>query len=59
MAEFKSIKDTVWKRLHDWETNFLSQAGKENLLFFLISNNSLIESVRHPSVHWTYTKGNT
>jgi hypothetical protein len=32
MREFKSIKDKVWKRLHDWNTKFLSQNGKEVLL---------------------------
>jgi hypothetical protein len=32
MSEFKSIKDRIWKRLHDWKTKFLSQAGKEILL---------------------------
>ncbi|XP_062170478.1 uncharacterized protein LOC133876208 [Alnus glutinosa] len=32
MGEFKGIKDRVWKRLHDWKTKFISQAGKEILL---------------------------
>jgi hypothetical protein len=32
LKEFKSIKDRVWKRLHDWKSKFLSQAGKEILL---------------------------
>jgi len=32
MKEFKSIKDRVWKRLNDWKTKFLYQAGKEILL---------------------------
>jgi hypothetical protein len=32
MSEFKSIKDRIWKRLHDWKNKFLSQAGKEILL---------------------------
>jgi hypothetical protein len=30
--EFQGIKDRVWKRLNDWKTKFLSQAGKEVLL---------------------------
>jgi hypothetical protein len=30
--EFQSIKDSMWKRLNDWKTIFLSQAGKEILL---------------------------
>jgi hypothetical protein len=36
MKEFKSIKDRVWKRLNDWKTKFLSQAGKEILLKALV-----------------------
>lgn len=32
MAEFQGIKARVWKRLQDWELNFLSQAGKEILI---------------------------
>jgi hypothetical protein len=32
LSEFKSIKDMVWKRMNDWKTKFLSQAGKEILL---------------------------
>lgn len=32
LQEFKSIKDRVWKRLHDWKSKFLSQVGKEILL---------------------------
>jgi len=32
MSEFKSIKDRIWKRLHDWKNKSLSQAGKEILL---------------------------
>jgi hypothetical protein len=31
IKEFKGIKDRVWKRLRDWKTKFLSQAGKEIL----------------------------
>jgi hypothetical protein len=30
--EFQYIKDRVWKRLNDWKTKFLSQAGKEVLI---------------------------
>jgi hypothetical protein len=32
VREFQNIKDRVWKKLHDWKTKFLSQAGKEILL---------------------------
>lgn len=32
VREFQSIKDRVWKRLSDWKTKFLWQAGKEILL---------------------------
>jgi len=32
LRELTCIKDRVWKRLHDWKTKFLSQAGKEILL---------------------------
>ncbi|GLT61041.1 hypothetical protein SLA2020_337760 [Shorea laevis] len=32
IREFHNIKDRVWKRLNDWKTKFLSQAGKEILL---------------------------
>jgi len=36
VREFKSIKDRVWKRLHDWKTKFLSRVGKEILLKVMI-----------------------
>jgi ribonuclease HI len=32
VREFQSIKERVWKRLNDWKTKFLSQAGKEILI---------------------------
>jgi len=36
MSEFNSIKDRIWKRLHDWKTKFLCQASKEILLKAMI-----------------------
>jgi hypothetical protein len=36
IQEFKCIKDQMWKRMHDWKTKFLFEAGKEILFKVVI-----------------------